>query len=231
MDNIDRLNIIETETEYVEIDIEDYFLEMDLTKRQIQERIDFAEESEDLIFFIYAYILEQYRNDAVNYPAVKRELVAGYTDIVERYVDLDRALEGYISTFADKVVNTTQRRLETEIDRSDDSLDVVLDNSYWLSDARATETAVNMALDVINYKDFITAKERGFTRKQWLAIEDNRTRPTHSQVNMRIIPIDEYFEVGAARLAFPHDLITEGSTGIDHLEEIISCRCSFRYVR
>ena len=231
MDGIDKLNNLESEKEYVVIDKDEFFREMDLTKAQIQERIDFAEETEDLIFFIYAYIVEMYERDAVNYDRAKRELVEGYQNIIEEYVPSDKGLRAYTERFANEVINTTQRRLNAEISKPDSVLDEVLDNSYWLSDARATETAVNMALDVINYKDFVTAKERGFTRKQWLAIEDNRTRPTHSMVNTRIIPIDEYFEVGAARLAFPHDLVTDGSTGIDHLEEIANCRCSFRYVR
>lgn len=226
--DIDKLNNLETQVKKKKsIDIDEYFDAMDLTKAQIQERKAFAEETEDLLFIIYDYILDQYKYNSVNYDSVKRELVDGYQKIVDKYIALDDDLRSYIQTFADDVIDTTKKHLSA----IDTSPDVDIADSYWLSNERATDTACNMALDVINYKDFITAKERGFTRKQWLAIEDKKTRPSHSIVNETIIPIDEYFEVGVARLAYPHDTVTKGSTGAEHLEEISNCRCGFRYVR
>lgn len=58
--------------------------------------------------------------------------------------------------------------------------------------------------------------------KTWVAVEDDRTRPTHSEVDGTTIGNDEYFDVGNDRLLYPGD--PDGSP-----EEVINCRCTLVY--
>jgi len=55
--------------------------------------------------------------------------------------------------------------------------------------------------------------------KQWLATEDNRTRPTHRAADKQRTLLSEPFTVGGARLLFPGD--PRGPAG-----EVINCRCT-----
>lgn len=66
----------------------------------------------------------------------------------------------------------------------------------------------------------MSAEERGDpVRRQWLAIEDDRTRSTHATADGQTIGPGEKFKVGLAMLDHPGD-----PTG--PLREIINCRCT-----
>ena len=60
------------------------------------------------------------------------------------------------------------------------------------------------------------------TQKEWIAIQDARTRVTHSIASGQRIPLDQKFVVGGERLKYPGD--PSGSPG-----ETINCRCSVIY--
>ena len=60
------------------------------------------------------------------------------------------------------------------------------------------------------------------TQKEWIAIQDARTRVNHSIASGQRIPLDQKFVVGGERLKFPGDPV--GSPG-----ETINCRCSVIY--
>ena len=60
------------------------------------------------------------------------------------------------------------------------------------------------------------------TQKEWIAIQDARTRATHSIASGQRIPLDQKFVVGGERLKYPGD--PSGSPG-----ETINCRCSVIY--
>jgi len=60
------------------------------------------------------------------------------------------------------------------------------------------------------------------TVKAWIAVQDARTRVTHSIASGQQIPLEQKFVVGGDRLKFPGD-----PTGSP--EETINCRCSVIY--
>jgi SPP1 gp7 family putative phage head morphogenesis protein len=60
--------------------------------------------------------------------------------------------------------------------------------------------------------------------KTWVAINDNRTRPSHVAVGGTTVPFDEPFSVGGAQMMRPGD----ASLGAG-AEEIVNCRCSILY--
>ncbi len=69
-----------------------------------------------------------------------------------------------------------------------------------------------------------SASEFGATRKQWVAIEDSRTRDTHRSADGQIVDLKGRFNVGGAALRFPGDP-SAGAPG-----ETINCRCALAYL-
>lgn len=55
-------------------------------------------------------------------------------------------------------------------------------------------------------------------KKEWLVVEDERTRESHNLANGQVVDIDDPFSVGGAALMFPGD--PDGPP-----EEVINCRC------
>jgi Phage Mu protein F like protein len=58
--------------------------------------------------------------------------------------------------------------------------------------------------------------------KTWLATNDARTRPTHSDADGQTVPFDQPYDVGGEDLMYPGD--PDGSD-----EEVINCRCTELY--
>lgn len=48
-------------------------------------------------------------------------------------------------------------------------------------------------------------RQRGKTRKRWIAIQDEVTRPTHRDVDYTEMPIDGIFRVGTSLMLYPKD--------------------------
>jgi hypothetical protein len=61
-------------------------------------------------------------------------------------------------------------------------------------------------------------------KKTWITKGDDLVRPTHQAVNLKTIPIEETFQVGAYEMLYPSD--TSFGAGI---EEIANCRCEIIY--
>jgi SPP1 gp7 family putative phage head morphogenesis protein len=56
-------------------------------------------------------------------------------------------------------------------------------------------------------------------QQQWLATDDNRTRPTHQAADGQRVPIGSRFQVGSSELRFPGDPLGPA-------DETIQCRCT-----
>jgi SPP1 gp7 family putative phage head morphogenesis protein len=75
-----------------------------------------------------------------------------------------------------------------------------------------------------NYGADQAARETGLVlRKEWVAAEDERTRPEHAEANGTVVDMDETFTVGADEMLYPGD--TRGSP-----ENTINCRCAIAHV-
>jgi SPP1 gp7 family putative phage head morphogenesis protein len=80
-------------------------------------------------------------------------------------------------------------------------------------------TETGAAYETARYFAFKTA---GITKKAWLSGgDDGVTRDTHMAADGQKRGIDDFFEVGQARLLHPADHVH----GADHPEELINCRC------
>lgn len=60
-------------------------------------------------------------------------------------------------------------------------------------------------------------------KREWLAVEDERTRSSHMDADGDIVAIDEPFQVGEAKLMFPGD--PSGPA-----KEVINCRCATAFI-
>lgn len=62
----------------------------------------------------------------------------------------------------------------------------------------------------------------GYTMiKEWVAVNDNRTRPSHRHANGQQVSLDQPFNVGGEELMYPGD--SNGSAS-----NVINCRCTMR---
>ena len=231
---------------------------MSLTKEQIRRRILLAEDFEDMMLFIFGLIIEYVVHDsAIDYKHVRNEVESRYQDIAEKQGVLDEDMLLYTAVFANDFIRTTRKMLEgadrngveeviKEFESNDDDsilqsvlkvaekdsqlqIQPILNKLWYVSDDRARFIAENESLTVEGYKDYTNAVSKGYSRKQWISILDEKTRETHVEVAGTVIPIEDFFEVGAARLYYPHDTVI--GNGAEHPEETINCRCSVNFLR
>ncbi len=76
-----------------------------------------------------------------------------------------------------------------------------------------TETATS-----VNFGQVQTYKAEGVKSKEWLAVQDDRTRDDHAEADGQVVGIDEEFDVGG-------DSIDSPGSGSDPAENI-NCRCT-----
>lgn len=222
--NFDELNIIKRRS----MPYKQYFGDMELTPKQKKEREDLALILEDYIMLFFDLI-----QSGANETTVRQEMTYELYKLLdeEGYFETDEQLDKYI---AETVKNTYQSTVDNLALYPNDvsEYDIEKDDTtnYWVSDDRAMFIAENESNTLFNSKDYKEAKEKNYTHKIWMAYPDNRVRPTHVDANGLKVPIGSYFEVGEAQMLYPRDVTSEFSTGAEHPEEVINCRCTIKYV-
>lgn len=189
------------------LSIEDYFDEMELTEEEKEQRKKFSYEMEDILLFIFALFSVMRQYDYINKQYIVGQLQSRYSEVVLQYMDINKAVDDYIQRFSEEIVDTTLKYPDEE---------------YYLSNDRATIVSVNEANSILGYRQLQEAKKRGYTRKTWITEGDKKVRKTHREVDMKEIPIDEYFLVGDSLMMYPHDFNAEA-------KETVNCRCSIVY--
>lgn len=96
-------------------------------------------------------------------------------------------------------------------------------DKFYLEDVIPNRSAVIARTEVgaaVNWAQHWAAGEAGVEmEKEWLALDDDRTRDDHREADGQRVGLDEPFEVGDDLLMYPSD--PSGSP-----EEVINCRCS-----
>jgi SPP1 gp7 family putative phage head morphogenesis protein len=88
---------------------------------------------------------------------------------------------------------------------------------------RAESVARTEVIGASNAGSFYQMKATGLrATKEWLAANDDRTRPSHKAVDGTVVDMDEKFTVGGWPLDFPHDPTAPP-------EETINCRCTLAW--
>ena len=222
--NFDNINILKRRS----LPYAEYFGDMELTDKQKKRRQRLALILEDYIAIFFELIKSEMESDMLNEATVKQELTYNLYDLLadENYFDNDSELDKYIT---DTVNNAYTSTVENMGNHPMD-YDYLGETPYWVSEDRAIFMAENEANTLCNSAEFVEAKEKGYTHKIWVTYSDDRVRPTHIEVEGARIPIDLYFDVGMAHMLYPKDVTSEFSTGAEHPEETVNCRCSISYI-
>lgn len=201
----DELNVIAGMKRSVPYD--QYFGEMKIPESDKEDRKNLAESLEEAFLPVLALLFTMKQFDSFDWKMARDRFSSAYLSVLREHLLEDSYLEDYVEIFADNSIIST-RNNENE--------------PYYYSIDRARFMAENEANTIYNYVRNEEAIRSGKTRKQWIAIEDEATRPTHRDVDMRVLPINQYFLVGNSLMRYPKDPL--GSP-----EEIINCRCSIIY--
>ncbi len=94
---------------------------------------------------------------------------------------------------------------------------------HEIASARAQVIARTEVLGASNGGSIAAMRSTGLVAtKEWIATEDDRTRPDHLEANGQIVGLEESFTVGDAELDAPGD--PNGPA-----DEVIQCRCTCGY--
>lgn len=219
--NYDELNILKKHS----IPFREYFADMELTPKQKKEREEFCYILEDMLIIFFSLFENGVRPDETY---VKQELTYSVYDAIEdkNFFGKPEELDKYVSGFVNETYKSTVENLE----KTPNDYDYTGEQQYWISDDRADFIAENESNTLFNSKEYVEALKAGKRNKIWKSYWDDKVRPTHVEVDVTMLPINEYFTVGAALMLYPKDTTSEFSTGAEHLEEVINCRCQCIYV-
>lgn len=203
----DELNTPITTYEYV--DFQKYFAPMQITEEQKEKR---TETAHDLFFdflMLFALIQQSIEDGDLDYLFILQQFQDMYADTVSKYARTDDYTREYVDSFTRETMDTTWSHL----DLSDE-------NSYWLSNERASILALNESNTINNYEEFQKAIDDGMNVKIWKTQKDNRVRDSHRELEGQKIGINEYFHVGSSELLFPRDYVH-----CSNIRDIAGCRC------
>jgi uncharacterized protein with gpF-like domain len=149
--------------------------------------------------------------------------------------DFDRKLDEFIDTetaiWVTEIDQTTRNRIAKVIDNSyndglsTDATGTALRNAIiGMGVYRANLIARTETHRVASFANETVAESMNIrgTQKEWVAIQDARTRITHSFASGQSVPLEGNFLVGGSKLKYPGD--PKGSPS-----ETINCRCAVIY--
>ena len=186
-----------------------YYSVMEISETQKEKRKKAAWTLFDtfMLLFIWFDEAKEYGVDNTSYflPKFQQEI----QDAVSNITLIDDYLLGYIAIIAQAVYNTTKDHL---------------DESYYLSEERAVNLALNEGNSILNHAELRQAIKDGYTMKIWRTELDNKVRPTHIVMEGKKIPINDLFKVGGYDMEMPHDITHNAGA-----EEVSNCRCWLEY--
>lgn len=119
------------------LDIETYFDEMELSDEEKEKRKEFSESMVDVMLFIFALFSVMRQYNYINKNYIISQLQSRYSDVVLKYMDIDKAVDDYIQKFSEEIIDTTLKHPDEE---------------YYLSNDRATLVSVNEANSILGYR-------------------------------------------------------------------------------
>lgn len=206
--NIDELSNLTTQKAEPP---EQYFAKMDLSKEQVEKRLQYTEKANGLFDVILILLLTMNERGETNFFYAKSLLESWILSLVAEFTTPDDYLMDYATDTAYNFVDTTNKHI---------------DEPWYTSSDRALYNAENGANDVLNYTEYKEAIEAGKTEKRWITEKDNRVRKSHKAVTQKPIPILEYFRVGMAQMRFTKDYELAAAFP----EELVNCRCTIEYL-
>lgn len=133
-------------------------------------------------------------------------------DDVRDIADLRKNITRQFTTSIMRGENTTQL-----IERIQQVTQAKLSDIVRIARTQTTRLENKARIDAYSVGD-----KMGYTMvKEWVAVNDNRTRPAHRHANGQQVPLDQPFNVGGEELMYPGD--SNGSAS-----NVINCRCTMR---
>ena len=222
----------------------EFFGKMYISKKQMDERIELAEEIELVMLWLFAYW--DVKDDlGITTQDLKDEAKQKLIPLYERYVKLDDYITTHIDKTVDEIIDSTENHTRPEEDakREKQAIEGIsikgkgegesdegekeasnIGYGYWTSRERAKIISANEANALKNYTEYREAKISGKTKKRWLTEQDDKVRLTHTLVDEKTVKIDGLFSVGGSLMRFPKDTMYDPAP-----EEIVNCRCSCVY--
>ena len=218
--NFEELNILKRHSE----PYEEYFRIMKLPPKALAKRIRLALDMEEA----FATFFEVIMLGVIDEVTIKQQLMYDIYDAIgdEQRFETENQKDKYVTD----LVNETYRSTVENLAKYPNDYDYTGETNYWVSDDRAMFIAEEEANTISNSQEYVEAKVQGLTHKIWMDYGDDRVRQTHQEVNGAKIPIGTYFDVGEARMLYPRDVTSSLSTGAEHPEEVVRCRCRVIYV-
>ena len=150
---------------------------------------------------------------------------ANFSDLTRNFIEREalRKAKGLTKTTKEIITRTISAGNDAAISGALIAANIVSNVGGDVSKGRAQTIARTETHMAAGYGMHAQASEVQFpVTKTWVAIEDDRTRETHTFVDGTEISQDDYFDVGNDRLLYPGD--PDGSAG-----ETINCRCTLIY--
>lgn len=205
-DELNRLGIERRSVPYKE-----WFSVIDLPKARIDRRIGLAQRIEEAVLDWFYFVTVMMGDSGYfNTATAANVLNVGLHEAVPGLED-GSYLDIWLRDLAQEITDSTQRHIA---------------DPYFLSVDRANVIAENEAHTIASREEYDTAVARGFKRKTWRGMMDNRERATHVSSEGQTVPIDEDFAVGEASFFIAPRVPSEA--GADP-EEYVNCRCWAEY--
>jgi len=144
------------------------------------------------------------------------------SDYIEQEM-VRRKITNVVQTTRDSIVNAIARTTTdgTSIVATAREISRVVGGINAMRADRIARTETHGAA---NYGADRAARSTGLElQKEWVAVEDARTRPDHAAADGQTVEMDQAFTIGGEALMFPGDF--NGSAG-----QVINCRCQVAHI-
>lgn len=192
------------------IPYEQYFGEMNINYEEKDKRIQLAKEFEEVFLFIVDMILI----GEFDFLTIEKISKDKFIAISLAYLSLTKPT-AYIIYYSNYII---RKIIESTINNIQDE--------YYTSFDRVMVLSEEQANTIGNYQMQIDAIKKGYTKKQWITMRDNKVRHSHAEINGHQVGIFDAFKVGDSELLYPRDYSLGASD-----KEIINCRCTIIYMK
>lgn len=151
--------------------------------------------------------------------------VVAEATVTSAFDDFWPDLQRTVARKVDQISGTTRERIQARVTtgvRDGDSWSDIADGieEAGVDSLRAEVIAQTEAHSVAQASNVEAASGLGLAlTKEWVAVEDARTRPDHAEADGEEVGMDDMFLIGGATMAFPGD--PNGPP-----EQVVNCRCA-----
>lgn len=169
-------------------------------------------------------------------PKIKKfGLFKGFGDWIRALIN-SWFYTGWIDT-AESITETTRKLIQqymTQAFNEGHGIQWIVDNleqdSVDISRSRSRLIARTESVTACNQASFFAAVRTGLKmQKEWVSALDNRTRPDHANVHGQVVDMENYFDVGGAKLFLPGSRVQDNGLPTP-ANEVCNCRCVAVYL-